>query len=292
MIVETLRVFATVAEQSNFSRAAELMNLSQPGVSLHIRNLENELGTKLMHRSPKHVKLTAAGEILYRHAKQILSLYEEARQEIRLLQDEVTGTLKIGASFTIGEYLLPRLLAGYIREYPKVDVQVTIGNTEEINRAIVANDLDLGLVEGEVAQAELQAVSFQNDELVLIVSPDHALRAFRTVTPDQLQRHVWIVRERGSGTRAVSDRFFADAGMALGKHFVFNSTQGVKEAVAAGLGVAILSRLTIQKELLSGELCEIGIEGYRFDRDFVLLQKQDHTTTMARKMLVHHVLTN
>lgn len=136
MIVDTLRVFVTVAEQSHFSKAGELLNLSQPGVSLHIRNLENELGAKLLHRSPKQVRLTEAGTILYKHAKQILAHFEEANQEIQMLQDEVTGSIHIGASFTIGEYILPSKLAEFANQYPQVKLQVTIGNTEEIIEAL------------------------------------------------------------------------------------------------------------------------------------------------------------
>lgn len=155
MIVETLRVFVTVTEQRNFSRAAELLNLSQPGVSLHIRNLENEYGAKLMHRSPKLVKLTEAGEILYKRAKQILALAEEAKQEIQLLNEKVTGSLQIGASFTIGEYILPRVLAEFAVQFPEVEMSVTIANTEEITQALKANQLDLGIVEGNVVSSGL-----------------------------------------------------------------------------------------------------------------------------------------
>lgn len=108
MNVDILKIFVTVVEQKHFSRAAELLNLSQPGVSMHIRNLENEFGKTLIQRSPKHVQVTEAGNILYIHAKQMLSLYEEAKQEINELDNVVTGTLRIGASFTIGEYLLPK----------------------------------------------------------------------------------------------------------------------------------------------------------------------------------------
>lgn len=149
MIVDTLRVFVTVAEQSHFSKAGELLNLSQPGVSMHIRNLENELGAKLLYRSSKQVRLTEAGSILYKHAKQILAHFEEASQEIHMLQDEVTGSIHIGASFTIGEYILPAKLAEFANQYPQVKIQVTIGNTEEIIGGVRSNDLDIGFIEGE-----------------------------------------------------------------------------------------------------------------------------------------------
>lgn len=287
MIVETLRVFVTAVEHSNFSRAAEILNLSQPGVSLHIRNLENEFGAKLLHRSPKHVKLTEAGEILYNRAKQILTLYHDAKQEIQSLRDEVTGLLKIGASFTIGEYILPRVLAQYVEQYPQVEIQVNIGNTEEIVQAVRTNDLDLGLVEGEVTQPGLQVKSFMMDEMILIASPGHPLCHSRAVALEaSLQGQIWIFREGGSGTRAFSDRFIHDAGLDVKRSFVFSSTQGVKEAVAAGLGIAILSRLVVNKELRSGELCEIPIKGSRFLRNLFVIQEKGESASMAKNMFL------
>lgn len=288
MIVDTLKVFVAVVEQSNFSRAAESLNLSQPGVSQHIRNLENEFGVKLVHRSSKHVKMTEAGGVLYRKAKQMLALYEAAKEEIFLLRDEVTGTLKIGASFTIGEYILPFVLAEFVNQYPQVDVNVTIANTEEIARGVHANELDIGLVEGQVDYPELVVKPpFMEDRMVLVAPPHHPLCGRKNVAPSLLHDQVWVLRESGSGTRAFSDQFIAETGIRVKRSFVFNSNQGVKEAVAAGLGMAILSSLVIRKELESGELCGITVKDKRCTRDFLILR--DHapsSETMAVKMFV------
>lgn len=282
MIVDTLKVFVTVVEQSHFSRAAEKLNLSQPGVSLHIRNLENELGSKLLHRTSKHVKLTEAGSILYQRAKQILALYEEAKEEIHLLRNEVTGSLTIGASFTIGEYVLPHLLADYTMDYPLVDVYVTIANTEEISRGVRANELDLGLIEGEVEFPELLvAPPFAKDEMVLVAPNDYPLCSLAPIEPKELQDQVWVFRETGSGTRAYSDRFIMESGLRVKRSFVFNSNQGVKEAVMAGLGIAVLSRRVIRKELASGDLSEIAIAGKKMTRYFSILKDPKSPSTMA-----------
>ncbi|MFM1654786.1 LysR substrate-binding domain-containing protein [Brevibacillus sp. B_LB10_24] len=291
MIVETLRVFVTVVEQSNFSRAAELLNLSQPGVSLHIRNLENEFGVKLMHRSPKHVKMTEAGEILYKHAKQILALYETAREEICLLRDVVTGTLKIGASFTIGEYILPGLLAQFAGQYPQVDMKVKIANTEEIAQGIRASELDIGLVEGTVRYSDIQVKPFMEDEMILIAPPGHPLSSVQKAEPGMLQDLVWVLRETGSGTRAFSDQFIRDNDLVIKRSFVFSSSQGVKEAVAAGLGVAMLSRLVVKKELEAGEVCSVPIKDKRFTREFSILQAVTSVSTMAMKMFLQKLRT-
>ncbi|MFE5322877.1 LysR family transcriptional regulator [Paenibacillus sp. NPDC056579] len=288
MVVDTLKVFVAVVEQSNFSRAAELLNLSQPGVSLHIRNLENEFGVKLIHRSSKHVKMTEAGEILYKKAKQMLALYESAKEEIFLLRDEVTGTIKVGASFTIGEYILPHVLAEFAKQYPHIDLNVTIANTEEIARGVHSNELDIGLVEGEVDFPELVVQPpFMEDQMVLVAQAHHPLCSRKSIELSALHDQVWVMRESGSGTRAFSDQFIAESAIRVKRSFVFNSSQGVKEAVAAGLGIAILSRLVIRKELESGELCSIPVKDSRFTRDFLILQdKKPAAETMAVKMFV------
>lgn len=288
MIVHTLNVFVTVAEQSNFSRAAEMLNLSQPGVSLHIRNLENEFGVKLLHRSSKQVKMTEAGLILYKRAKQILAQYDAATEEINLLRNEVTGSLKIGASYTIGEYILPRLLSQFVNQYPHIDIQVKIANTEEIAQEIHSNELDVGLVEGEIEYPEIQMnPPFMEDEMVLVVSTAHPLASLRSVNTSMLHDLVWVFREQGSGTRAFSDHFIDELGLHVKRSFVFNSNQGVKEAVVAGLGVAILSRLVMVKELESGGLHSIQVQGQHLTRNFYVLQdKKSSLDTMAVKMFI------
>lgn len=290
MIVETMRVFVTTAEQRNFSRAAELLNLSQPGVSLHIRNLENEFGTKLMIRSPKLVKLTEAGEILYQRAKEILALYEAAKQDIYRLHDMVTGSLHIGASFTIGEYVLPRLLASFAEQYPQVEMDLTIGNTEAIVQSIRESKLDLGLVEGEVHATDLIITPYMRDEMILVAAASHPLASLKLIKTDTLHHQVWVVRESGSGTRAFSDQFIEQADLDVKRSYVFNSSQGVKEAVSAGLGIAILSRLVVQRELEAGEIIEIPIEGVRFERSFSLIRTRDQIATMSVQMFMERIL--
>ncbi|WP_019637389.1 LysR family transcriptional regulator [Paenibacillus fonticola] len=290
MIVDTLRVFVTVAEQRHFSKAAELLNMSQPGVSQHIRNMENELGTKLMLRSPKQVKLTEEGTILYRKAKQILGLYEEAKQQIHLLHEVVTGSIQIGASFTIGEYILPRLLAKFAEQYPEVDLQLTIGNTEEIVAAIRANELDLALVEGIVSDhPDLIILPYMQDEMILVAAPKHPLSLLPTVNPADLADQNWIIREAGSGTRAFSDHFLQVNELQARRSYVFNSSQGVKEAVSAGLGIAVLSRLTVRKELDNGELREIAFNGPAMKRELSFIRNRQGSLTLAAEVFQQKV---
>ncbi|MGZ9583316.1 LysR substrate-binding domain-containing protein [Paenibacillus marinisediminis] len=287
MIVDTLKVFVTVVEQSNFSRAAKVLNLSQPGVSLHIRNLENEFGVTLVHRTSKYVKMTEAGKILYNCAKEMLTRYDEAKEKIHLLRDEVTGALKIGASYTIGEYILPRLIAEFSQDYPHVDIQTTIANTEDIAQAVRGDELDLGLVEGQVDYPDIQVkMPFMEDEMVLVAPYNHPLSTIPMVDPDLLQHQVWIMRESGSGTRSYCEQYIQNLELNVKRSFVFSSNQGVKEAVMAGLGIAILSRWVIRRELEAGELSQLNIAGPRAARQFYILQSTKHSSTMAMKVFL------
>lgn len=290
MITDAMRVFVTVAEQRHFSRAGELLNLSQPGVSLHIRNLENELGSKLLHRSPKEVRLTEAGTILYKHAKQILAHYEEAGHEIQLLRDEVTGTLHLGASFTIGEYILPGRLAAFARQYPQVNLQVTIGNTEEIIAAVKGNQLDMGFIEGETSGTELDIIPYMKDEMILVAASGHPLAGTLTADNDMLQHQIWVLREPGSGTRAYSDHFLLEGRLSVKRAYVFNSSQGVKEAVAAGLGITLMSRWIVRKELASGEIAELRIRQKLPERDFLIIRRKENPAPMAIRVFMENLL--
>ncbi|MBY9080265.1 LysR family transcriptional regulator [Paenibacillus sp. HN-1] len=281
MITDALRVFVTVAEERHFSRAAERLNLSQPGVSLHIRNLENELGARLFNRNPKQVSLTDAGEILYARAKVMLGLYEEAAQAIALLQNEVTGTLRIGASFTVGEYVLPGRLAAFVRRYPLVEVEVRIGNTEETVHDVKAGTLDLGLIEGETHAPDLDVFPFMKDEMVLVAAQGHPLAQERSISREQLQKQVWVIRENGSGTRAFSDSFISKHALDVKKSYIFNSSQGVKEGVASGLGISILSKWIVRRELESGEIVELQAHQGRMEREFSVIMPKSGPATMA-----------
>lgn len=285
MVVDTLKVFVMVAELQNFSKAARELNMSQPGVSLHIRNLEHEFGVKLVHRSSKYCKLTEAGDILYQHAKQILARYEEAKDKILMLRNEVSGSIKIGASYTIGEYILPHLIAQFVKQFPQVDVQAVILNTEQIAYDVRANELDIGLVEGKVDDIDIPIKQpFMKDELVLIAAPHHHLSESRIVDPDQLQDQVWIMRESGSGTRTYSDQFLHDLQLKIRKQYVFSSNQSVKEAVMANLGIAVISRWAVRRELETGDLLEVQIHDYQLWRQLYILQHSTKTSPMAVKM--------
>ncbi|AOH55055.1 LysR family transcriptional regulator [Peribacillus muralis] len=287
--MDPLRVFVTVIEQKNFSRAGEILNLSQPGVSLHIRNLENELGTKLIYRSPKQVQITEPGKILYRHAKQMLNHYETAIREINDFNNVVSGTLKIGASFTIGEYYLPKVLAEYAAQFPLVDLQIIISNSNEVIQGIRSNQLDIGLIEGETEYKDIEVHPFMKDEMIIVVPPVHPLSQMDIIEGYMLQDQTWVLREQGSGTRTYSDKLLGSLELNVTRSFIFTSIQGVKEAVMAGLGIALLSRLTVQKELKSNELKTFHLKSEPIIRPFSIVKKLDFEASKALELFLKKV---
>jgi DNA-binding transcriptional LysR family regulator len=287
--MDPLKVFVTVIEQKNFSRAGDILNLSQPGVSLHIRNLENELGTKLIYRSPKQVQITEPGKILYRHAKQMLNHYETAKREINEFNNVVSGTMKIGASFTIGEYYLPKVLAEFATQYPMVDIQIIISNSNDVIQGIRSNKLDIGLIEGETDYKDIDVMPFMNDEMIVVVPQDHPLSQMDLIEGNMLQNQTWVLREQGSGTRTYSDKLLSSLELNIKKTFIFTSIQGVKEAVMAGLGIALLSRLTVQKELKSNELKTFHLKNERLIRPFSIVKKLDFEASKAMELFLRKV---
>jgi DNA-binding transcriptional LysR family regulator len=291
VINDPLKTFVTVVEHKNSSRAAEEIYLSHPDVSLQIQSLEEELGTKLVNSSSNHLELTQAGEIYYGYAKQILLLQDKAKQEIKQLSNVVTGELKVGASYTIGEYILPFVVAEFAAQYPKVEIETAIANTEEIIQAVRANHLDIALVEGEVNHSDLEIRPIMEDEIILVVPNQHPLARLPIATSEHLQDQVWILRESGSGTRAFSDKLIKEWGINVRKTYIFGSGQAVKQAVTAGLGIALVSRWIVRKELNAKELKSIRIKGKRLTRSFYLIGPKNHETSEAMEVFTEQLVT-
>lgn len=289
---DPLKTFVTVVEHKNFSRAAEELYLSHPDVSMQIQSLEEDLDTKLVISSSNHLELTQSGEIYYGYAKQILHLQDKAKQEIKQISNVVTGTLKVGASYTIGEYLLPFAVAEFAAHYPRVEIETSIANTREIIQAVQANQLDIALVEGEVDQPDIFVRPFLDDEIILLVPNQHPLATLPIVTTELLQDQVWILRESGSGTRAFSDKLFQEWGINVRKSYIFGSGQAIKQAVTAGLGIALVSRWIVRKELNAKELKTIKLKGKRLSRSFYVIVSKSHETSEALEVFTEQLFTH
>jgi len=263
---DELKTFVTLAEVKNFTKTAETLHMSQPSVSLHIKNLEKEFQTQLFLRSPKFLKITPTGEILYDRAKQMITIYEQTKQDILEYDNAIKGELKIGASFTIGEYILPSVLIDLQNEFPELELQVLIGNTEEVIQSVRLFQVDIGLIEGQTNEKELSVHPFMQDELYIVSSNDHKLACKEEVTITDLQNQAWITREVGSGTREYLNHVFRSNGLKVKSLLTISSNQGIKETVINGLGLSLLSRSVIERDVQHRNLSIIKLKNHSFNR--------------------------
>lgn len=283
---QMLAVFVTVVERENFTRAAEELHMTQPAVSQYIQTLERTLGTKLLDRSNKYVRLNKAGEIVYHHAREILGLYTRMQCLVDDLMHTASGSINIGASYTFGEYVLPRLIAHLRKQFPGIQPSITIGNTKEIAELVAAHQLDLGVVEGEFTHEKLEIEPLAEDSMVVIVSADHPLLRQDQWTIADLAEETWIIREQGSGTREAAEKMFAEFQFFPGSIMEFGSTQIIKESVEAGIGISLLSSWAIRKELSLGTLRTIQIQGLPFARKFSVIKQAVPFQTKAMEIFL------
>ncbi|WP_077298421.1 selenium metabolism-associated LysR family transcriptional regulator [Virgibacillus pantothenticus] len=268
MYYDALRTFITLAEVKNFTKAAEILHISQPSVSLHIKNLERELETELVVRSRKSLKLSPTGAILYERAKQIIRIYEQTKRDILEQQQIVKGCLKIGASFTIGEYILPDLLVDVHAAYPELELEVVIGNTEEIVQQVKHFQVDIGLIEGQTSDKELVVQPFMKDELWVVAPVSHELSQKEEITTSDLQNQSWISREEGSGTREYLEHVIRSNGLQVKSFLTISSNQGVKESVIKGMGLSLLSHSVIERDVQLEQLTTLQLKDIHFKRMF------------------------
>jgi LysR family transcriptional regulator, transcriptional activator of the cysJI operon len=276
---QQLQVFVTVAEKENFSRAAEELHMTQPAVSQYIQSFERTMGTKLLERSNKFVRLNKAGEIVYHHAKEILGLYTKMHYLIDDLTNKTSGPLLIGASYTFGEYVLPHIIAKMHVKYPLINPTITIGNTKEVAELVLGYQLDVGIVEGEFKDKNLVIEPFAEDSMYLVASPKHRLaQKNRVIDLAELDEETWIVRENGSGTREVTEKMFRLCEITPKKTLEFGSTQLIKESIESGLGISLLSYWTIRKECSMGTLNVINIKQLPIKRKFSVVLRSPFQT--------------
>lgn len=273
-----LKIFCTVAETKSFSKTSEIIHLTQPAVSLQIQALEEMYETKLFDRSGSSINLTPAGDILYKYAKDILSLYSEVEKEIGKITGLIKGSVKIGAGTTVGNYIIPSVVVDFKRAHPKIKIHVLIGNTKRIMDLLTSGVIDLGVI-GEVSVKNKMTVEpLISDELAIIVPPAHSWAKRKTVSILDITKEPFIFREEGSGTRQLIENYLATHGVITSDlHIasVFGSTGSIKEAVERGMGISIVSKWAVRKEVKCGSLRFIVPREGRILREFSLV-KQKH----------------
>jgi DNA-binding transcriptional LysR family regulator len=257
-----LQVFYTVARQLSFTKAAEILYMTQPAVTFQVKQLEEHFNTRLFERSHGRISLTPAGELVMGYSERILGLSAELDTRVSELTGQVTGPLMIGASTTIAEYQLPRILGEFKERHPTVQARLTVANSETIENKVADHTLDVGLIESPSHHTRLDTHPCCNDELVMICRPSHAYAMKCSVTPAELAHEPYVCREQGSGTREVVDRYFREHGVNpddLHVEMELGSREAIKGAVEAGMGIAILSASSIAKEIKLGDLVAVRL---------------------------------
>jgi len=258
-----LQVFQTVARLLSFTKAAEELHMTQPAVTFQVRQLEEQFNTRLFDRTHNRISLTDAGKRVYECAERIFELYAEMDNSVRELTGDISGVLILGASTTVAEYMLPALLGDFKDKNPEVTIRLKVANTDGIVSMVENNAIDLGIVEAPVNNKNLVVEKCRMDQLVVIVPPGHELSGHDSVSLEALIQHPFICREEGSGTREVMIEHMNDEGLNtsdLNVAMELGSLEAIKGAVEAGMGVSILSRATISKELRLGSLVAINLD--------------------------------
>jgi DNA-binding transcriptional LysR family regulator len=274
MNLNHLAIFNAVAQAGSMTLGAERLDISQPAVSKQVQELERALGVHLFDRIGRRVRLSQAGEILADYARRLFALAREAEEAMADVRGVRRGRLVIGASTTIGTYLLPGVVAEFWRRHPGVELLVQIENTEQVHRRLAGNELDLGLTEGLVEEEELAAEVFYQDELVLIAAPGHRLAGQPRVALSAVREEPFILREPGSGTRAVEERALAHLKLTVRGAMALGSTEAIKRVVAEGVGLAIVSRLAVRAECAAGTLAMLPVAGLHIQRPLHLVRRK------------------
>lgn len=272
MTLHQLKVFATVAAEGSFSQAAKKLFISQPSVSYQVRELEREVKAELFEQAGRHIHLTQPGETLFGYAQQILTLMDDATRAMHELRGLERGDLRVGASSTAGIYILPAILGAFKHRYPQVDIAMDIAAWPVVRNRLVQRQIDLAVVGEPSREPELEIEPFLNNELVVIAPPDHHLVGVSQVSLATLAQEPFLIREPGSGTRLTLERLTQDRGIQLRVVMELGSNGAIKQAVEAGLGVAVLSQHAIQLELQAGKLRVLDVEGFPIHRQWNIVR--------------------
>jgi LysR family transcriptional regulator, transcriptional activator of the cysJI operon len=284
MTLRHYKIFVTVCDIMNMTSAAERLFISQSAVSQAIAELEDHYGVRLFERLSRKLYLTEAGQKLLGYARHMLRMNTEIESDMKTLHQ--SGIIRIGASVTVGACVLPGLVSHFNRSAPTANVEVTEDNTANIEALILQDKIDLGLVEGEIASPDVICRPFLEDELALVCSPGHRFAACPEVEPPELERESFIIREKGSGTRKTFEDKMVEQNLTWKAVWTCNNSDTIKNAVAAGLGISVISRRAVANEVKSGLLLERRVSGLSFMRQFKLVFHKNKYLTEPMKQFM------
>ena len=282
MTLRHMRIFLEVCNNGcNATRAAEAQHMTQPAVSLAIKELEQHYGTILFDRMGRRLQLTEAGVRLLEYAKRICTCFDDMEQQMHGW--DAAGVLRVGASITIGSLFLPACVKAFQRRAAKTDIKVLVTSSDQLERGILSNDLDIAFIEGIPHAPVLIARPYMVDRLAAVCAGDYGFAAGETLSVEVFKKQRFLLREHGSGTREVFDRAAGVAGFSADPVWETTSTMALINAAVEGLGIAVLPRRMVEKQLQSRQLVELHVEGMRFDRKFFVIHHRDKYLTAAAK---------
>lgn len=284
--IHLLKIFHTVARSGSFSRAASELAISQPSVSIQVGELERQFGVELFEPAGKSVRLTEAGRICFDYAGRILALIDEAQRAMDEVKGLRRGRLLVGATQTPGTYMLPGLLGRLKAEYPRLEVALRIDDPRKIQEMVLRHEVDLAVTGWRIALPDLEAIPIAADELVLVTAPAHRFASLPEAAVGDLSGEAFIMRERGSGSREILDDALHRAGVYITPTLELESVDAVKQAVAANLGVSMLSRYAIDLEVASGRLRVVPVRGFRVERTIWLVRHRDRQLPWAAQAFI------
>jgi DNA-binding transcriptional LysR family regulator len=284
--LKQLKAFRAVASLGQVRLAAQQLNLSQPATSMAIAELENQLGCQLFDRTGNKLLINHQGELLMPLASELLDRTSEIETLFKDLQDTDCGHLRIGASTTIGNYLLPDTLGHLSNRYPNISFNMDIRNTETIIHKVASFDLDIGCIEGPCRHEDINVIPWKEDELMVICGPEHPLASKGEVSVEELSSEYWILREPGSGTRNLFDQSLGLHLQELSIKMELNQAEAIKKLVQSGQGISCLSSFCISRELHQGELIALKVSGIELKRRLsLLLHKKKYKSHIIQLML-------
>ncbi|MDP2278921.1 MAG: selenium metabolism-associated LysR family transcriptional regulator [Nitrospirota bacterium] len=291
MDIHHLKVFLSVFKNKSFSRASEELSLTQPTISDHVKSLEEELNCKLFDRLGRSIMPTKEAEVLYNHAMEIIEKADNIKDVIGQFKKEITGELIIGASTIPGTYLMPAIISSFKKKYPSVFFRIAIADSEEIIKKVLKHELLIGIVGSKLGNEQIHYMPFMEDELIVVSAPS-MLKKERT-TLNELIKFPMVLREEGSGTRRETEKILEERGISFEDikiSGIFGSTDAIKQAVKEGLGVSILSRLSVKDELKYGILKEIKLTNIEMKRKFYIVTHKKRTLPHLYRTFLEYLL--
>ncbi len=288
--LQQLRVFHAVAQLRSYTRAAEAIHLTQPGVSIQVKRLEEILGATLFEKMGNQVYLTAEGEALLRACNDLFGRLDQFEEELKEMHGEVSGPLKL-AAVTTAKYFLPQYLGAFLRQYPKVVPQLKASNRERILERLAANEDDLYIMATLPQGDDFEAHDFLDDELVVFAHPDHPLAGKKKIKPEQLIGEKIIAREAGSGIRMTYEAMLSERNIVIEPYMELGSGEAIKQAVMSGIGIGVLSGYSLSLELETGRLVKLDVQGFPLKRRWYAVHRKGKHLSRVAKTFLHYLQT-